>query len=171
MLGALVGVAALVASQARAQFVKVQAHDSALGWVASPDAGLSLVSGNASDLSANLDGLLADDAAPPILAPRATTTTCAPTYTDSSVTISGTGTLPKPSTFVVRDGTRLLLDGQPFSAVGPNAYWLCQDENLEPVGFTDKGVRHSSMLCRPLLADAGNAAHPRDHGDCSGDGR
>ncbi|ORY91788.1 glycoside hydrolase superfamily [Leucosporidium creatinivorum] len=39
---------------------------------------------------------------------------------------------PTPSTFVKRNGTRLQLDGEDFTAVGPNIYWLALDENVEP---------------------------------------
>lgn len=51
----------------------------------------------------------------------ATPTTCAPSYTAPNM-ITGTGTLPKPSTFVKkRFGDRFLnLDGAPFTIVGPS---------------------------------------------------
>ncbi|GAA6004062.1 uncharacterized protein JCM10292_005861 [Rhodotorula paludigena] len=73
-------------------------------------------------------------------AAAATTTrpasTCAPSYTAGDTTISGTGTLPKPTSFVKRpkDSQLLTLDDKPYRIVGPNIYWLCQDENLGPVG-------------------------------------
>ncbi|GAA5904420.1 hypothetical protein JCM6882_008905 [Rhodosporidiobolus microsporus] len=38
--------------------------------------------------------------------------------------------LPKPSTFVVRSGNKLYLDGSEFRIVGPNIYWLGLDENV-----------------------------------------
>ncbi|SCZ98622.1 BZ3500_MvSof-1268-A1-R1_Chr7-1g09220 [Microbotryum saponariae] len=39
----------------------------------------------------------------------------------------------EPATsFVTRDGTRLMLDDKPWVAVGPNIYWLGQDENVQP---------------------------------------
>lgn len=75
----------------------------------------------------------------------ATTTlasTCAPSYAATSM-ITGTGTRPKPTSFVRHATFRdkfLTLDGQPFVVVGPNIYWLCQDENYGPKGsYTDKG--------------------------------
>lgn len=34
---------------------------------------------------------------------------------------------------VVRQGSTLLLDGQPWKAVGPNVYWLGLDENVTPL--------------------------------------
>ncbi|GAA5906944.1 hypothetical protein JCM8208_003719 [Rhodotorula glutinis] len=67
--------------------------------------------------------------------------TCAPPYVAPTM-IRGTGTLPKPTSFVRHAVFRdefLTLDGQPFVVVGPNIYWLCQDENYGPVGsYTDK---------------------------------
>jgi mannan endo-1,4-beta-mannosidase len=33
---------------------------------------------------------------------------------------------------IVRDGPRLLLNGKPWKAVGPNIYWLALDENVVP---------------------------------------
>ncbi|KDE09115.1 hypothetical protein MVLG_00830 [Microbotryum lychnidis-dioicae p1A1 Lamole] len=36
------------------------------------------------------------------------------------------------TSFVTRDGTRLMLDDKPWVAVGPNIYWLGQDENVQP---------------------------------------
>ncbi|SCV70921.1 BQ2448_3683 [Microbotryum intermedium] len=39
----------------------------------------------------------------------------------------------KPATsFVTRDGSRLMLEDRPWVAVGPNIYWLGQDENVQP---------------------------------------
>ncbi|GAA6005818.1 uncharacterized protein JCM10292_004648 [Rhodotorula paludigena] len=73
----------------------------------------------------------------------ATTTwpaTCAPTYVAPSM-ITGTGTLPRPTTFVTKAPREvfLRLNNQPFTIVGPNIYWLCQDENYGPLGsYTDK---------------------------------
>ncbi len=72
----------------------------------------------------------------------ATPTTCAPKYTAGATTISGTGTLPKPTSFVKRSGEALTLDGTNFRIVGPNIYWLCSDENIAGVAKgtpTDKG--------------------------------
>lgn len=86
----------------------------------------------------------------------ATPTTCAPSYTAPNM-ITGTGTLPKPSTFVKkRFGDRFLnLDGAPFTIVGPNIYWICQDENYGPVGsYTDKGrVREALAIAVAMGAN------------------
>lgn len=61
----------------------------------------------------------------------ATPTTCAPSYTAPSM-ITGTGTLPKPSTFVKkRFGDRFLnLDGAPFTIVGPSTFAFPTDGSL-----------------------------------------
>ncbi|BGP37278.1 hypothetical protein JCM10449v2_001183 [Rhodotorula kratochvilovae] len=74
-------------------------------------------------------------------APTTTTPSCAPRYTGAT-TISGTGTLPKPTAFVKRaaGSQKLTLSGREYRIVGPNIYWLCQDENNGPVGSPpDKG--------------------------------
>ncbi|BGP43674.1 hypothetical protein JCM10449v2_007719 [Rhodotorula kratochvilovae] len=75
----------------------------------------------------------------------ATTTlasTCAPPYVGTSM-ITGTGTQPRPTSFVKKVALKdkfLSVDGSPFIIVGPNIYWLCQDENYGPLGsYTDKG--------------------------------
>ncbi|GAA5820854.1 hypothetical protein JCM3770_007269 [Rhodotorula araucariae] len=77
-----------------------------------------------------------------VAATTSTATTCAPPYAATSM-ITGTGTLPRPTSFVKKVGLKdkyLSLDGQPFIIVGPNIYWLCQDENYGPLGsYTDKG--------------------------------
>ncbi|KAM0788655.1 hypothetical protein ACM66B_002757 [Microbotryomycetes sp. NB124-2] len=39
---------------------------------------------------------------------------------------------PTPTSWVKRNGTRLELDGDKFTAVGPNVYWLALDENVVP---------------------------------------
>ncbi|SCZ94055.1 BZ3500_MvSof-1268-A1-R1_Chr6-1g08391 [Microbotryum saponariae] len=66
---------------------------------------------------------------------------CAPVYSGSRTTIKGTGTLPKPTTFVQRSGQALKVNGGNFRIVGTNIYWLCNDENVGlPKGLpTDKG--------------------------------
>ncbi|BGP03687.1 hypothetical protein NBRC10513v2_007421 [Rhodotorula toruloides] len=70
-----------------------------------------------------------------------TTPACAASYRGGPFTISGTGTLPKPTTFVKRSGQQLTLNGGNFRIAGPNIYWLCQDENSGPAWgyWTDKG--------------------------------
>lgn len=77
--------------------------------------------------------------------------TCAASYTGGATTISGTGTLPKPTAFVKRSGQQLTLGGQTYRIAGPNIYWLCQDENIAGVAKgtpTDKGV--SAPLLRRI---------------------
>ncbi|GAA6021428.1 hypothetical protein JCM11491_006706 [Sporobolomyces phaffii] len=72
----------------------------------------------------------------------AANSTCAPSYTGGTFTISGTGTLPAPTGFVTKLARtqQLSVNGQNYKIVGPNIYWLCQDENYGPVGsYTDKG--------------------------------
>ncbi|KAK4046663.1 hypothetical protein OIO90_006475 [Microbotryomycetes sp. JL221] len=71
---------------------------------------------------------------------KSTSVVCATPYTAATM-ISGTGTLPKPTSFVQKQGSSLTLDGSPFRMVGPNIYWLCNDENVGlPKGRpTDKG--------------------------------
>ncbi|SCV67891.1 BQ2448_5502 [Microbotryum intermedium] len=66
---------------------------------------------------------------------------CAPVYSGSKTTIKGTGTLPKPTSFVQRSGQTLKVNGGNFRIVGTNIYWLCNDENVGlPKGLpTDKG--------------------------------
>ncbi|GAA5820735.1 hypothetical protein JCM10212_006727 [Sporobolomyces blumeae] len=68
-------------------------------------------------------------------------TTCASAYTGGAFTITGTGTLPSPTAFVKKAirSQQLTLNNAPYRIVGPNIYWLCQDENYGPVGsYTDK---------------------------------
>lgn len=75
--------------------------------------------------------------APPTTTPTSTTPTtttsrtstiCAPRYTGGQYTITGTGTLPKPTAFVKRNGRQLQVNGQAYRPVGPNIYWLGLDE-------------------------------------------
>ncbi|KAM0751781.1 glycoside hydrolase [Meredithblackwellia eburnea MCA 4105] len=67
---------------------------------------------------------------------------CASSYTGGTM-ITGTGTLPKPTSFVTKqvNSQQLYLDGAKYTVVGPNIYWLCNTEDSsEPVGTpTDKG--------------------------------
>ncbi|GJN89919.1 hypothetical protein Rhopal_002908-T1 [Rhodotorula paludigena] len=66
--------------------------------------------------------------------------TCLPTPTAASsthYTLSAAAQLPTASTaaqdsFVTRNGSRLVLAGHDFKAVGPNIYWLGLDENVGP---------------------------------------
>ncbi|GAA5926559.1 uncharacterized protein JCM15063_000308 [Sporobolomyces koalae] len=77
-----------------------------------------------------------------VLAGATNASTCAPAYTDGQFTISGTGTLPQPTAFVQKFARtqQLTLSNKPYRIVGPNIYWLCQDENYGPIGsYTDKG--------------------------------
>ncbi|PRQ70629.1 Glycoside hydrolase superfamily [Rhodotorula toruloides] len=82
-----------------------------------------------------------------------TTTTCAPKYTASKM-IKGTGTLPKPSTFVNKtpNSNKLTLDGSPFTIVGPNIFWLCQGQDYGPVGnYTDKSMVREALAMAVAL--------------------
>ncbi|GAA6037504.1 hypothetical protein JCM8097_008222 [Rhodosporidiobolus ruineniae] len=84
-----------------------------------------------------------------VAATTSSATTCAPAYVAPTV-ISGTGTLPKPTSFVRKQAARssqLVGDGNlPYRIVGPNMYWLCQDENYGPIGsYTDKGRVREAM--------------------------
>lgn len=91
-------------------------------------------------------------------------TSCAPRYTLGSTTITGTGSLPKPTSYVKRNGANgLSLDGKPYRIVGPNIFWLglenlCliytsvfvlsyrQDITGQPL-YPDKGVKiHRSSI-------------------------
>ncbi|GAP86097.1 putative glycoside hydrolase family 5 protein [Rosellinia necatrix] len=49
----------------------------------------------------------------------------------SALTMSSSAR-PARLSAVVRDGSRLLVDGKPWKAVGPNVYWLGLDENVTP---------------------------------------
>ncbi|GAA5919240.1 hypothetical protein JCM6882_001106 [Rhodosporidiobolus microsporus] len=57
-----------------------------------------------------------------------------PPSSTPALTITGTGTLPKPTSFVQRrhHGQHLHLEGENYRIVGPNIYWLCSDENDDP---------------------------------------
>ncbi|GAA5870684.1 hypothetical protein JCM8547_005029 [Rhodosporidiobolus lusitaniae] len=122
-------------------------------WMASQTPAASAVSSRSSSSSSSAAAPTATSApsgqfATPttralVAATTSTATTCAGAYV-APTTIFGTGTLPKPSTFVRKQQARsdqLVLDGAPFRIVGPNIYWLCQDENVGwPKGqYTDKG--------------------------------
>ncbi|GAA5871921.1 hypothetical protein JCM16303_000915 [Sporobolomyces ruberrimus] len=77
--------------------------------------------------------------------------TCAPDYKPTkskAIYIDGTGTLPKPTSFVKKekDSVALTLDGAPFRMVGPNMYWLCEDENVEPKGSWTSKTRIREAL-------------------------
>ncbi|KAM0756090.1 glycoside hydrolase [Meredithblackwellia eburnea MCA 4105] len=79
-------------------------------------------------------------------------TTCATLYS-AKIQINGTGTLPKPTSFVQKDpnSQNLLLDNKPYRIVGPNIYWLCSDEN---VPGSPKGPPPSKGRIREALAAA-----------------
>ncbi|GAA5841643.1 hypothetical protein JCM9279_000714 [Rhodotorula babjevae] len=83
-------------------------------------------------------------------------TTCAPSYTGGSSTVSGTGTLPKPTTFVKRaaGSQKLTLDGKTYRIVGPNIYWLCSDENDGPVGSPPAKSRVREVLAGAVAMGA-----------------
>ncbi|SCV74634.1 BQ2448_7663 [Microbotryum intermedium] len=88
----------------------------------------------------------------------ASSTTCASRYRGSRTTISGTGTLPRPTTWVKRSGQQLTLNGKNFRMVGPNIYWLCNDENIPgvPKGYpTDKGrIREALAIAVAMGANS-----------------
>ncbi|KAM0790852.1 hypothetical protein ACM66B_004695 [Microbotryomycetes sp. NB124-2] len=81
---------------------------------------------------------------------RTTPVVCAPTYTAPTM-ISGTGTLPKPTSFVKRmpTGWGLGLDGRSFRIAGYNIYWLCNHEDALP-----KGQNPSKQRVREAMAMA-----------------
>ncbi|GAA5834472.1 hypothetical protein JCM11251_007017 [Rhodosporidiobolus azoricus] len=93
-----------------------------------------------------------------VAATTSSATTCAPPYF-APTTIAGTGTLPKPTGFVrkrANRGQELVGDGnQRYVIVGPNMYWLCQDENYGPVGsYTDKArVREALAIAVAMGAN------------------
>ncbi|KAG0654464.1 hypothetical protein C6P46_001629 [Rhodotorula mucilaginosa] len=68
--------------------------------------------------------------------PSPPSSTCATMYTDTSgggvygAQVGNVPWSPRPSTFVVRGGNKLYLDGKEFRIVGPNIYWLGLDENI-----------------------------------------
>ncbi|BGP27823.1 hypothetical protein JCM10295v2_006801 [Rhodotorula toruloides] len=79
--------------------------------------------------------------------------------------IKGTGTLPKPSTFVKKtpNSNKLTLDGSPFTIVGPNIFWLCQGQDNGPIGnYTDTAmVREALAMAVALGANAAtNGTNP-----------
>ncbi|SCV71400.1 BQ2448_2988 [Microbotryum intermedium] len=78
---------------------------------------------------------------------------CATAYTAGRTTISGTGTLPKPTSYVKRasSGQGLTLDGATYRIVGTNIYWLCNDENIANV---PKGTPTDKSRVREALAIA-----------------
>ncbi|GAA6037454.1 hypothetical protein JCM8097_008195 [Rhodosporidiobolus ruineniae] len=78
-------------------------------------------------------------------APVQTTAFCSATYS-APTTIRGTGTLPKPTSFVTRSGQQLKVGNQNFRIAGPNIYWLCSDENASPwAAPPDKGRVREAM--------------------------
>ncbi|KAK4050721.1 hypothetical protein OIO90_004943 [Microbotryomycetes sp. JL221] len=81
---------------------------------------------------------------------KKTSTVCAPTYVGATM-ISGTGTLPKPTSFVKRmpSGWGLGLEGKSFRIAGYNIYWLCNNEDVLP-----KGQKTSHQRVREAMAIA-----------------
>lgn len=84
-----------------------------------------------------------------VAATTSTPTTCAPPYIATSM-ITGTGTLPKPTSFVTKvyRSNQLMLNGSPFTIVGPSA---------SRRAFT-LSFRANSLLDRHLLAVPGALA-------------
>ncbi|GAA5975744.1 hypothetical protein JCM10908_005267 [Rhodotorula pacifica] len=68
--------------------------------------------------------------------PSPPSSTCATFYTNTegggvyAAQVGNVPWSPRPSTFVVRGGNKLYLDGEEFRIVGPNIYWLGLDENI-----------------------------------------
>ncbi|BGP27825.1 hypothetical protein JCM10295v2_006803 [Rhodotorula toruloides] len=82
-----------------------------------------------------------------VAATTTTPTTCAPPYIATSM-ILGTGTLPKPTSFVTKvyRSNQLTLNGSPFTIVGPNIFWLCQGQDYGPLGsYTDKSMVREAL--------------------------
>jgi mannan endo-1,4-beta-mannosidase len=54
------------------------------------------------------------------------------TFPVTGLTVTSPSSLSRtpPSSFVTRQGSRLLVDNASFKAVGPNVYWLGLDENI-----------------------------------------
>lgn len=65
------------------------------------------------------------------------TNTCASYYSGGRrITVQGTGTLPKPTSFIQKSASQGLFDsstGALYRIAGINMYWLCQDENVPGV--------------------------------------
>ncbi|GAA6055505.1 hypothetical protein JCM3770_006292 [Rhodotorula araucariae] len=91
-----------------------------------------------------------------------TSSGCAPKYTAYATTIKGTGTLPKPTAFVQRaaNSQKLTVSGKEYRIVGPNIYWLCQDENYGPVGSPpDKGRVREALAMAVAMGATTIRAH------------
>ncbi|GAA6021591.1 hypothetical protein JCM10207_005077 [Rhodosporidiobolus poonsookiae] len=73
------------------------------------------------------------------------TPTCAAAYKGAASTVKGTGTLPKPTAFVKRSGTKLELGSKEYRIAGPNIYWLCSDENVNGGAPPDKARVREAM--------------------------
>lgn len=67
----------------------------------------------------------------------------------SSIVISSPADLGLPAfsnSFVQRNGSRLVLDGNTFTATGPNIYWLGLDENVQPSPSYPSRTRVNEIL-------------------------
>ncbi|BGO95819.1 hypothetical protein NBRC10512v2_007525 [Rhodotorula toruloides] len=96
-----------------------------------------------------------------VAATTTTPTTCAPPYIATSM-ITGTGTLPKPTTFVTKvyRSNQLTLNGSPFTIVGPNIFWLCQGQDYGPLGsYTDKSMVREALAIAVAMG-ANTASFP-----------
>ncbi|GAA5869600.1 hypothetical protein JCM3774_005491 [Rhodotorula dairenensis] len=98
--------------------------------------------------------------------PSPPSSTCASLYTDTSgggVYAAQVGNVPwspRPSTFVVRGGNKLYLDGEEFRIVGPNIYWLGLDEN---VNWTPSYPSHGRIREAMAISVAMGATTVRAH--------
>ncbi|GAA6024642.1 hypothetical protein JCM10207_003909 [Rhodosporidiobolus poonsookiae] len=71
--------------------------------------------------------------------------TCAAAYNGAATTVKGTGTLPRPTAFVKKSGTKLVLGSKEYRIAGPNIYWLCSDENVNGGAPPDKARVREAM--------------------------
>lgn len=76
-------------------------------------------------------------------------TSCVNPNADSDWVISSPADLnlaPFSDSFVSRNGSQLVLDGKPFTAIGPNIYWLGLDENVQPSPSYPSRMRVNEVL-------------------------
>ncbi|GAA5898520.1 uncharacterized protein JCM6883_003341 [Sporobolomyces salmoneus] len=109
----------------------------------------------------------------PTALPSPPSSSCAPAYTNQAGgTVWGPGIgnftyLPRPSTFVKRNGQKLTLDGETYRIVGPNIYWLGLDENVWPSpSYPDKGRIREAMAA--TVAMGGNTIRSHTLGISTG---
>ncbi|GAA6014735.1 hypothetical protein JCM8202_001643 [Rhodotorula sphaerocarpa] len=88
----------------------------------------------------------------PWVLPSPPSSSCASAYTNTdgggvyAAQVGNVPWSPRPSTFVVRGGNKLYLDGNEFRIVGPNIYWLGLDENVDwTVSYPSRGRIREAM--------------------------